>query len=64
MVMTFFMSYLYYAYMLKDALSGLRQFFVKMIKMAEKCFPFHLKSSFRSQGIKIFVPTFRLRRKF
>ena len=33
----------------KDALSGLRQW--KPFKIDEKSFLFHLKSSFRSQGI-------------
>ena len=35
----------------------------KPFKIDEKCFLFHLKSSFRSQGISIFVMTFWLCRK-
>ena len=40
-------------YLLKDALSGSRQFLTteNALKMMAKCFLFHLKSSFRSQDI-------------
>ena len=45
---------------IKGALSGLRQFFGsgKHFKNDEKYFLFHLKRSFRSQDIQIFVLTF------
>ena len=44
----------------KGALSGLRQFLAteSLFKNDEKCFLFHLKSSFRSQDIEVFVLTF------
>ena len=44
----------------KVALSGLRQFLVSEspLKIIKKCFLFHLKSSFRSKDILVFVLTF------
>ena len=51
--------------LLKGALSDLRQFLTteSPLKIIKKCFLIHLKSSFRSQDIWIFVLSFRSCRK-
>ena len=49
----------------KGSLTGLRQFLAteSFLKMIKNAFLFHLKSSFRSQDIEIFVLTFCSSRK-
>ena len=46
--------------LLKGTLKGLRQFLIteSLLKMMKNAFLFHLKSSFRSQDIWVFVMTF------
>ena len=48
---------MWYRFKVKAGMSDLEQFLAteSPLKMTQKCFSFHLKSSFRSQDIEIFV---------